>query len=87
MAAGAEPAGIVIALDRQERGKGELSAAQEVHQDYGIPCTAIAGLDDLIAFLEGPEPMRSIFQPYNDIVKTMEHKISNSSYSVCYSPL
>jgi orotate phosphoribosyltransferase len=52
-AAGAEPAGIVIALDRQERGKGDLSAAQEVHQDYGIPCAAIAGLDDLIAFLEG----------------------------------
>ena len=51
-AAGAEPAGIVIALDRQERGKGDLSAAQEVHQDYGIPCAAIAGLDDLIAFLD-----------------------------------
>jgi orotate phosphoribosyltransferase len=51
-AAGAEPAGIVIALDRQERGKGTLSAAQEVIQDYGIPCTAIAGLDDLIVFLE-----------------------------------
>jgi orotate phosphoribosyltransferase len=52
-AAGAEPAGIVIALDRQERGKGELSAAQEVYRDYGIPCTSIAGLDDLISFLEG----------------------------------
>jgi orotate phosphoribosyltransferase len=51
-AAGAEPAGISIALDRQERGKGDLSAAQEVNRDYGIPCTAIAGLDDLIAFLE-----------------------------------
>ena len=51
-AAGAVPAGIVIALDRQERGKGELSAAQEVHRDYGIPCTSIAGLDDLIRFLE-----------------------------------
>jgi len=51
-AAGAEPAGIAIALDRQERGAGELSAAQEVKQEYGIPCTAIAGLDDLITFLE-----------------------------------
>jgi len=50
--AGAEPAGIVIALDRQERGTGTLSAAQEVIHDYGIPCTAIAGLDDLIDFLE-----------------------------------
>jgi len=51
-AAGAEPAGIAIALDRQERGSGALSAVQEVHRDYGIPCTAIAGLDDLITFLE-----------------------------------
>ncbi len=53
-AAGAETAGIAIALDRQERGQGELSAAQEVYRDYGIPCTAIAGLDDLINFLESP---------------------------------
>ena len=51
-AAGAEPAGIAIALDRQERGRGELSAVQEVNRDYGIPCTAIAGLEDLIRFLE-----------------------------------
>ncbi len=51
-AAGAQPAGIAIALDRQERGLGKLSAAQEINRDYGIPCTAIAGLDDLIYFLE-----------------------------------
>ena len=51
-AAGAETAGISIALDRQERGSGELSAAQEVYSEYGVPCTAIAGLDDLIRFLE-----------------------------------
>jgi len=51
-AAGAKTAGIAIALDRQERGQGELSAIQEVNRDYGIPCTAIAGLDDLIHFLE-----------------------------------
>jgi orotate phosphoribosyltransferase len=51
-AAGAEPAGVAIALDRQERGAGERSAAQEVQDDYGIPCVSIAGLDDLIAYLE-----------------------------------
>jgi orotate phosphoribosyltransferase len=51
-AAGAQPAGIAIALDRQERGQGKFSAAQEINRDYGIPCTAIAGLDDLIHFLE-----------------------------------
>ena len=51
-AAGAVAAGVAIALDRQERGAGELSAAQEVQRDYGIPCISIAGLDDLIRFLE-----------------------------------
>lgn len=51
-AASAETAGIVIALDRQERGTGRLSAAQEVQAEYSIPCIAIAGLDDLIHYLE-----------------------------------
>jgi len=51
-AAGATTAGIAIALDRQERGTGELSAAQQVNNEYGIPCTSIAGLDDLIQYLE-----------------------------------
>jgi orotate phosphoribosyltransferase len=50
--AGAETTGIAIALDRQERGTGELSAAQQVKMDYKIPCIAIAGLDDIIRYLE-----------------------------------
>lgn len=50
-AAGATPTGVVIALDRMERGTGELSAVQEVEQDYGIPVVAVATLDDLMAFL------------------------------------
>jgi len=50
-AAGATPAGVLIALDRQERGQGELSAVQEVQRDYGIPVIAVAGLNDLMAFL------------------------------------
>ena len=49
--AGATPAGILIALDRQERGKGELSATQEVSRDYGVPVTAIATLSDILATL------------------------------------
>ena len=52
-AAGATPAGILIALDRQERGQGELSATQEVSRDYGLPVTAIATLADILATLEG----------------------------------
>jgi orotate phosphoribosyltransferase len=50
--AGATPCGVAIALDRQERGIGEQSAAQEVASEFGIPVIAIAGLDDLIEYLE-----------------------------------
>ncbi|QKV58170.1 MAG: orotate phosphoribosyltransferase [Dechloromonas sp.] len=50
--AAATPAGVLIALDRQERGLGELSAVQEVQRDYGIPVVAVAGLGDLMAYLE-----------------------------------
>ncbi len=51
-AAGATPCGVVIALDRMERGSGQLSAVQEVKRDYGIPVVAVATLDDLLAFLQ-----------------------------------
>ncbi len=52
-AAGAVPGGVVIALDRMERGQGELSAVQEVRQAYGMPVVAVANLDDLLAYLGG----------------------------------
>lgn len=52
-AAGATPAAVVIALDRQERGQGELSAVQEVERDYGMPVINIAALSDLIGYLTG----------------------------------
>ena len=51
-AEGAKPAGVVIALDRQEKGKGDKSAIQEVEQDYGIPVASIAKLENVIDFLE-----------------------------------
>ncbi|MGD8569842.1 MAG: orotate phosphoribosyltransferase [Gammaproteobacteria bacterium] len=51
-AQGAEPAGVVIALDRQERGKGDTTAIQEVEQQFGIPVTSIVRLGDLINYLE-----------------------------------
>ncbi|GLR11976.1 orotate phosphoribosyltransferase [Chitinimonas viridis] len=60
-AQGAEPAGVLIALDRQERGQGTQSAVQEVTARYGIPVVAIANLTDLIAFLNGqPELERNL---------------------------
>ena len=52
-AAGATAAGVLIALDRQEKGQGELSAPQEVSRDYGLPVTAIATLADILATLRG----------------------------------
>ncbi len=51
-AAGATPAGVVVAFDRQERGQGKLSAVQEVRALYGIPVVRIISLDDLIEYLD-----------------------------------
>ncbi|AIF46262.1 orotate phosphoribosyltransferase [Dyella japonica] len=53
---GATPAGVLIALDRQERGQGALSAAQEVTAEFGIPVIAITSLGDVLAYAgERPE--------------------------------
>ncbi|MBV2093127.1 MAG: orotate phosphoribosyltransferase [Candidatus Thiodiazotropha sp. (ex Ctena orbiculata)] len=51
----ATPAGVVIALDRQERGQGERSAIQEVEADYGLPVSAIVRLEQLIEYLQQKE--------------------------------
>ena len=50
-AQGANPAGVLVALDRMERGRGERSAVQEVRETFGIPVVAIATLEDVMAFL------------------------------------
>ncbi|SMF93819.1 orotate phosphoribosyltransferase [Methylomagnum ishizawai] len=50
-AAGATPSGVLISLDRQEKGRGELSAVQEVVEQYGIPVHAIIGLGDIVDYL------------------------------------
>ena len=50
-AAGARAVGVMIALDRQERGKGPRSAAQEVEHEHGIPVGRIIGLTDILAYL------------------------------------
>lgn len=56
-AAGAEPAGVAIALDRMERGSGQLSAVQEVERSYGMPVVACATLDDLLGYLQDSPQM------------------------------
>jgi orotate phosphoribosyltransferase len=57
-ASNAIPCGVVIALDRMERGSGNLSAVQEVHANYNIPVISIATLDDLMAYLRA-EPQHA----------------------------
>jgi len=44
--------GVLVALDRQEKGSGELSAIQEVHEEYGIEIQSIIGMEHLIQFLQ-----------------------------------
>lgn len=52
---GAEPAGVVIALDRMEKGKSNLSAIQEVEKEFGIPVVSIIDLNDIINYLENSD--------------------------------
>lgn len=49
--AGARPAGVLIALDRQERGTGDSSAIQEVQDTFGIPVVSIITLDEILDYL------------------------------------
>ena len=49
---GAQLSGVLIALDRQEKGQGELSAIQEVERDFGTQVAAIVTLGDVVTYLE-----------------------------------
>lgn len=70
---GAEPAGVLIALDRQERGGNAeeispMSAVQEVEKTYGLPVFAIAGLDDVLGFLDSGSEAATALAPYRQRV-------------------
>jgi orotate phosphoribosyltransferase len=54
---GATPCGVAIALDRQERGSGALSAIQEVEKTHNIPVCSIANLEALVAYLQNQPDM------------------------------
>ena len=66
-AAGAVPAGVAIALDRMEKGSGELSAVQEVTQQYGLPVVAIANLQDLLTLIADNDTLAAYRQRYGVI--------------------
>ena len=51
-AQGATCSGVAVGLDRQERGRGELSAIQEIEQEYQLQVISIINLEDLINFLQ-----------------------------------
>jgi len=53
-ASGAEPVGVALALDREERGQGDLSAVQELERDQSLKCVSIVTLSDLIEALSHP---------------------------------
>ncbi|MCJ8317103.1 orotate phosphoribosyltransferase [Idiomarina sp.] len=55
---GAELSGVLIALDRQEKGKGELSAIQEVERDFGAKVVSIVSLNDVITFLKDDDTFK-----------------------------
>ena len=62
-AAGAEVAGLVISLDRQERGQGPYSAVQELKTALDIPVVSIIQLDDLINILEESSEYEAYLEP------------------------
>ena len=57
-AQGATPAGVLIALNRQERGQGELSAIQEVERDFGMPVVSIVSLEQVLEYLAGDAQLK-----------------------------
>lgn len=54
---GADLAGVLVAIDRQEKGKGELSAIQEVERDFGCAVISIVSLGDVVSYLEAQPGM------------------------------
>ena len=69
-AQGAQPAGVIIALDRQEVGKSNASAIQEVEKEFGIPVVSIVRLGHLIHYLEQQKDM----QHHVDAIKAYREK-------------
>ena len=73
---GAVPAGVVISLDRMERGAGNLSAVQEIERRHGIPVISIATLDDLIEWLQKSAEFRqnlSSIAEYRQLYGIVQH--------------
>ena len=60
--AGAKAAGVVIGVDRKERGNGKSSAIQEVEEQFNIPVVSIIDIDDILTYLEAKPDMASLVE-------------------------
>ena len=63
----AQAIAVVVAIDRQERGKGDLSAIQEVERDFGLAVLSVLSLEDIVAYLSrqaGYERELSLIEAY-----------------------
>ena len=67
--AGAEAAGVVIGVDRKERGNGQSSAIQEVEQQFEIPVVSIIDIDDILAYLEAKADMQELVKKIKEYRK------------------
>ncbi|CAG8616787.1 14406_t:CDS:1, partial [Funneliformis mosseae] len=52
---GAKVAGVIVAVDRQERGTGEKSAVQQIEETYGVPVKSIVNLEQIIKYFKEKE--------------------------------
>ena len=78
-AAGATPSGVLIALDRQERGGNaevmtETSAVQDVANTFSMPVVSIANLNDLLEFMDQDSPAAQAARPYREAVAAYRAK-------------
>ena len=76
---GATPSGVLIALDRMEKGGNaevmtETSAVQDVEKTLGIPVVSIANLADLLSFMDGTSDAAKAASAYRDAVKAYRQK-------------
>jgi len=58
--AGGEAAGVVIGLDRKERGTSSKSAIQEVEKQFSIPVISIIDMDDILTYLKSQSDMKAV---------------------------
>ena len=67
--AGAKAAGVVIGVDRKERGNGQSSAIQEVEQQFEIPVVSIIDIDDILTYLEAKADMQELVEQIKEYRK------------------